>query len=91
MELSAEALGLYLVDLLEQGKDFPAASSIRDIESDSDAIISYVSVDPNKYRRKTRAVRKTLSIPEWLAEEAEAHNPSLSKILQDGLKEQLGL
>ena len=90
MALAVEALGLYLVDLLEQGKELPSASSIRDIEVDGSSVTSYVSVDPNLYRRNTRAVRKTLSIPEWLADEAEAHNLSLSKVLQDGLKEQLG-
>ncbi len=90
MELAEEALGLYLVDYMERGVDLPAPSSIHDVIPGTNASVSYVSVDPNKYRRKTKAVRKTLSIPQWLAEEAEAHNLSLSKILQDGLKQQLG-
>jgi len=88
MASAQEAMGLYLAALLEEGKDLPAASNIKDIKTDE--VVSYVSVDVNSYRRSTRAVKKTLSIPEWLAIEAEKRNLSLSKVLQEGLKEQLG-
>ncbi len=89
MENSQEALGLYLVALLEEGQPLPDSSDIREIKTKD--VVSYVSVDVNKYRRSTRAVKKTLSIPEWLAIEAEKNNLSLSKVLQDGLKAQLGM
>lgn len=89
MENAQEAMGLYLVALIEEGQALPVASDIRDIKSKD--VVSYVSVDVNKYRRSTRAVKKTLSIPEWLAIEAEKNNLSLSKVLQDGLKAQLGM
>lgn len=89
MANAQEAMGLYLAALLEEGKDLPDASNIKDIKTDE--VVSYVSVDVNSYRRSTRAVKKTLSIPEWLAIEAEKRNLSLSKVLQEGLKAQLGL
>lgn len=89
MENAQESMGLYLAALLEEGQSLPDASDIREIKSED--VVSYVSVDVNKYRRSTRAVKKTLSIPEWLAIEAEKHNLSLSKVLQDGLKAQLGM
>lgn len=89
MELAQEALGLYLISLIEDRKELPAASSIRAVETDE--IVSYISVDVDKYRRNNKAVKKTLSLPAWLAEEAERNNLSLSKVLQEGLKAQLGL
>ncbi len=89
IELAQEALGLYLATLAEEGLDIPAPSPIKDI--DSDGFVSYVSTDMDRYRRNNRAVKKTLSIPAWLADEAEKNNLSLSKVLQDGLKSQLGL
>lgn len=89
MELAQEALGLYLVTLAEEGLEIPAPTSIKDI--DSDGFVSYVSVDMDNYRRNNKAVKKTLSMPAWLAEEAEKNNLSLSKVLQDGLKARLGL
>lgn len=89
MENAQESMGLYLAALLEEGQSLPDASDIREIKSED--VVSYVSVDVNKFRRSTRAVKKTLSIPEWLAIEAEKNNLSLSKVLQDGLKAQLGM
>ena len=91
MEFAAEALGLYLADLLEQDKEFPEVTSIKDIKKSKDDVASYIATDVNKYRRNTKAVKKTLSIPAWLAEEAESHNLSLSKVLQEGLKQKMGL
>lgn len=90
MELAQEALGLYLVSLAEHDQPIPAPSSIGKI-SVKDGHATYVSTDMNIYRRDTRAVKKMLSIPAWLAKEAEANNISLSKVLQDALKEQLHL
>jgi len=90
LELASEALGLYLADIQETGKPFPEPTPIQDINSEG-CLINYITADPYKYRKNTKAVKKTLSIPAWLAEEAEKHNLSLSKVLQDGLKHQLGL
>lgn len=89
MEMAQEALGLYLISLIEDRLELPEASSIKDIKTTD--IVSYISVDIDKYRRNNKAVKKTLSIPAWLAEEAERNNLSLSKVLQDSLKIQLGL
>ena len=90
MAMAQEALGMYLVSLLENKQPIPAPSNIADIY-ESDGQKTYVSTDIDKYRRDTRAVKKMLSIPAWLAKEAEDRNISLSKVLQDALKEQLNL
>lgn len=89
MEMAEEALGLFLADLAENNKAFPEASDIAFLSVD-DGFANYVGVDVDKYRRNTKAVKKTLSIPAWLAEEAEREHVSLSKVLQDGLKEKFG-
>ena len=89
MANAQEAMGLYLAAVLEDEQPLPQASDIKEIKTDG--VVSYVSVDVNAYRRSTKAVRKTLSIPEWLAIEAEKRNLGLSKVLQEGLKSQLGL
>lgn len=84
MEMAKEALGLYLVSLEEDGLAIPVPSNIADISTD-EGQTTYVATDMNVYRRDTRAVKKMLSIPAWLAKEAEARNISLSKVLQDAL------
>ena len=90
MELAQEALGVYLVSLIEDETDLPEPTDINLITSEQ-GVVSYVSTDIDKYRRNTRAVRKTLSIPKWLSDEAEKRKISLSKVLQEGLKESLDL
>lgn len=84
MEMAKDALGLYLVSLEENGQAIPVPSNIADISSD-EGQATYISTDINAYRRDTKAVKKMLSIPAWLAKEAEAKNISLSKVLQEAL------
>ena len=90
LDFASEALGLYLVSLTERDLAIPAPSDIDSLVPENGHAI-YVSTDINKYRRDTKAVKKMLSIPSWLAKEAEAHNISLSKVLQDALAEKLHL
>ena len=84
MEMAKEALGLYLVSLEENGQTIPEPSNIADILTD-EGQTTYISTDMNAYRRDTRAIKKMLSIPAWLAKEAETRNISLSKVLQEAL------
>lgn len=90
MEMAKEALGLYLVSLEENGQTIPIPSNIADISTE-EGQTTYISTDMNAYRRDTRAVKKMVSIPAWLAQEAAENNVSLSKVLQDALKERLSV
>ena len=91
MEMAQEALGLYITSLMENNQTIPEPSDIRTISVDKSDILSYVCVDDNRYHRETRAVKKTLSIPAWLAAEAENQNLSLSKVLQEALLQRLSV
>ncbi len=87
--LAQEALGLYLVSLEESKAAIPAATDIKQITAPENSFISLVSCDVDNYRRRTRAVKKTLSIPEWLNEEAEKRHINFSSVLQNALKQEL--
>ena len=89
LEAASEALGLYLVALIEEGKELPEASDLSTIHHKKDVEVTYIYTDVDKYRRDTRAVKKMLSIPAWLAREAEQRNISLSKVLQEALKQKI--
>lgn len=80
-----EALGAFLAVKMEYGEVIPDPSDISDVSKTAEEITTYISVDVNKYHKDTRAVKKMLSIPSWLAKEAEARDWSLSKVLQDAL------
>ena len=55
--------------------------------------VNYVYADTDEYRRKhdNRAVKKTLSIPSWLNDQAMQAGVNFSQILQEALKERLGV
>ena len=81
-----EALAAYLVTLLEQGKEINPASDIRCINAPDEAFVSLVDADLIK---KSKAIKKTLTIPSWLNEMAEDKHLNFSKVLQDALIEKL--
>lgn len=84
-----EVLGIFLAAKMDYTEDIPTASKIEDI-SETEGIKTYVSTDIDKYHRDTKAVKKMISIPAWLVKEAEKQKLSLSKVLQEALKERLG-
>jgi len=88
MELAEEVLGLYIVSLQERGIEVPVPSDIKQM-SINDGFTSLVSTNIDKYRRKNKAIKKTLTIPEWLNEEAEKRHVNFSGILQNALIEHL--
>ena len=91
MENAKESLGTYLAVKMEYGDTIPKASDIEEIDLKDNCSKTYISVDVNKYHRDTKAIKKMLSIPAWLAKEAEKRNYSLSKILQEALMEKIDI
>ena len=85
-EMAADALGLSLTTIDNEGETLPKASSADEITVE-DGILVIVEFDMAEYRRKnrSRAVKKTLSIPEWLNEAAIRENLNFSQVLQDGV------
>ena len=88
MNNAQEALGLYIASKLDNNEEINKPSDIKNIES-ADGFVSYVSSDVSKYRKKVKAVKKTLTIPEWLNEEAEKNHINFSSVLQKALMDKL--
>lgn len=57
----------------------------------SRVFVNIISVNVAEYAEKhfNKAVKKTVTIPQWMADMAEAKKLKLSKILQDAIKEKL--
>ena len=91
LEAAADALCLVLYDMEESGKEIPAASDIKAIQTEGGAFVSLVSCDTLEYRRyyDNKAVKKTLTIPAWLNTMAERAGLNFSQVLQNGLKNEL--
>lgn len=91
-EMSVDALGLALTSRESEGEAIPEASQLDTVDPE-DGILVIVEFDMAEYRRKncSRAVKKTLSIPEWLNEAAVRENLNFSQILQEALMVKLGV
>lgn len=89
LEMVQEAIGLYL----EGETNYPEASNPKDVQTQASDFMMVVAFDRLAYQKKhnKRAVKKTLSIPAWLNEEAEAAHLNFSRILQEALKVKLNL
>lgn len=79
-----DALGGYLCSLMDRDLDVPIASDVKEIDSDG-GVVTIIVTDPLSYKRSTKAIKKTLTIPEWLNEEAEKRHVNFSSVLQKAL------
>lgn len=91
-EMTVEAMGLALVSRKEEGEEIPSPTEIDkvDVEEGTLAIIEFDMLEYQK-KHNSRAVKKTLSIPEWLNEEATAMGVNFSQVLQEALLSKLGI
>lgn len=86
-DMAVEALGLSLTSMEEHRESIPAPSDFNTIKLREGEFLVIVEFDMAAYRKKHRskAVKKTLSIPEWMNEEANALGLNFSQILQEAL------
>ena len=90
-EMAVDALGLALADRIKENNvPVPTSIDFLVIAENSYHIIEF---DLLEYKKKhsSRAVKKTLTIPEWLNDEAIKKNINFSAVLQEALKAQLGI
>lgn len=87
LEMAEDALALVLYGYEKEHREIPAPSAREDITVETNEFVNYVSCDTMQYRKmyNNAAVKKTLTIPEWLNEEALALNLNFSQVLQEAL------
>lgn len=86
-----EVLGLVLYDMEEDKKDIPEPTSLDNIQCKENEKTVLINVWMPLVRNELdeQAVKKTLTIPQWLNRLAEEQNVNFSKLLQTALKEYL--
>ncbi|KAF5090588.1 MULTISPECIES: type II toxin-antitoxin system HicB family antitoxin [Acetobacterium] len=89
MEEAQEALGLYLASLIEDEEEIKPASDIKSIVAEDDSFTSLVACDITQDVKSARAMKKTLTIPDWLNNMAEKNSINFSQTLQKALMEKL--
>jgi len=94
ISMAREALAGCILVMKQAKEEIPAPSNYNDVETSSEEeFVTFIDMDLNDYLRKkeTKSVIKTVSLPQWLAIMAEEAGISYSQILQETLKERLGL
>ncbi len=91
--MARDALAMWLDCLIDESEIIPDPSAPDDITLEPGQFVTMIDVDMTAYRRRknSKAVKKTVTIPAWLNEEAEARKVNFSAILQDGLKKHIGI
>lgn len=93
MEMAEDVLALTLYHFEQNKRTIPVPSAVNSLTLSGDSFATYVFCDTLVYQKmnNNRAIKKTLSIPEWLNEAAMSAGINFSQVLQDALKAQLNL
>ena len=88
-----EALGLHIWGMEQDGEAIPEPSKITDLELAPGQVPVLVEVfmPPVRERINSRFVKKTLSLPAWLASKADEDGVNCSRIFQNALMDYLGI
>lgn len=87
IEMITDAASGWLVVAEDEGNEIPAPTPQHKLNIPEHAICSIIRIDTFAYRAATdtRAVRKNVSLPAWMAALAEKRGVNCSQVLQDGL------
>ncbi len=93
IRMAEDVLAFTLYDYEKKGEKVPPPSASESIALKDGEFVSFVRCDTITYQRmnNTRAVKKTLSVPEWLNDMAEKAGINFSQVLQEALREKLGV
>lgn len=86
-----DAASGWLVVAEDEGLAIPQPTPQADVDRSSGDFLSLISVDTIAYRAatETKAVRKNVSLPQWMAVYADKRGLNCSQILQESLMERL--
>ena len=89
--MAEDILSFVLYNYEKEGKEIPAPSAPSAISLEENEFINYIACDTLSYRKRfaNTAVKKTLTIPSWLNEEATALGLNFSQVLQEALMQKI--
>ncbi len=87
MYMAQSALTQWIEYLTDKKQEIPLASSLGSFETAPGEFVNLVRADV----KDGRAVKRTVSIPKWMDDKVAESGLSLSRVLQDALKERLNV
>lgn len=100
VNMARDAIGLKGIYFEDEKRDIPEPSRMQDINildgtfaEDGEGCVSLVDIDFTEYRRKVdnKTVRRNVTLPNWLNQEADKANINVSRVLQEALMTKLGV
>lgn len=100
IDMARDAIGLKGITREDKGETIKEPSEMEEIKAgegtfsgQGSSIVSMVDIDFEVYRRMTdtKMVRRNVTLPNWLNQEAEKAKVNVSKVLQEALMTKLGV
>ena len=85
--MAQAALTQWIEYLTDKKQSIPSASALKSIDLSPEEFVSLIRADV----KDGRAVKRTVSIPKWMDDKVTETGLSLSRVLQDALKERLNV
>jgi len=85
--MAQTALTQWIEYLTDKKQSIPSASDLKSIDRSPEEFVSLIRADV----KDGRAVKRTVSIPKWMDDKVTETGLSLSRVLQDALKERLNV
>ncbi|MBO5371974.1 MAG: type II toxin-antitoxin system HicB family antitoxin [Lachnospiraceae bacterium] len=98
--MARDAIGMACMKAEDEGTEIAEPSSMSEVDvakgafyEEGAGIVSLVDVDLVTYRRMldNKTVRRNVTLPNWLNQEAEKAHVNVSKVLQEALMMKLGV
>ena len=93
IEMAEDALCLMLYSFEEDGLPIAPPSDVKSIETDENSFVTLIACDTVEYRKfyDNKAIKKTLTIPNWLNTLSEKAGINFSQVLQEALIQKLNI
>ena len=90
LDMAEDVLAMTLVSYENNSTPIPTPSKKLSLEDGE--FQNFIACDTDSYRKQNmnRAIKKTLTIPEWINEKALAQGINFSQVLQEALLEKIG-
>ena len=77
-----------LATYIDEGLDMPKPSDIMSLTV-KDGFVSMIQADPTPFIRNNKAIRKNVTVPEWLVRLADREKVNYSEVLTQALETKL--
>ena len=93
IKMAEDVLALILYGYETDAREIPKPSVPASITLNTKEFVNFIACDTMVYRKMyhSKAVKKTLTIPEWLNEAAIAMELNFSQVLQEALMQKINL